>query len=215
MAEEAGHSEPTEYELLRRAAAGERRAFELVYHRYQQVVYRFARAMTGCRDAAEDVTQEVFIALIKELPRYDPARAGFTTYLYGIARNLSRARWRRTQRRLALEAIGLERRRTSDGPFELIERAQVALQVQRALRGLPLRYREVIVLCDLHGLAYAEAALVVRSSVGGVRARLHRARHLLRRKLSRLLEPADARQGSPAARSANDLMVDEDGFSCR
>jgi RNA polymerase sigma-70 factor (ECF subfamily) len=201
MAEEAGHSEPTDYELLRRAAEGERQAFELVYHRYHQVVYRFARAMTGGPDAAEDVTQEVFIALIKELPRYDPARAGFTTYLYGIARNLSRDRWRRTQRRLALEAIGLEKRSTTDDPFDLIERAQAATQVHRALRGLPLRYREVIILCDLHGLSYAEAALVVRSSVGSVRARLHRARQLLRQRLSRLFEPADTRQGSPAARS--------------
>jgi RNA polymerase sigma-70 factor, ECF subfamily len=201
MAEEAGHSEPTDYELLRRAAEGERQAFELVYHRYHQVVYRFARAMTGRPDAAEDVTQEVFIALIKELPRYDPARAAFTTYLYGIARNLSRDRWRRTQRRLVLEAIGLEQRSTTDDPFDLIERAQAATQVHRALRGLPLRYREVIILCDLHGLAYAEAALVVRSSVGSVRARLHRARQLLRQRLSRLFEPAAARQDSPAARS--------------
>jgi RNA polymerase sigma-70 factor, ECF subfamily len=202
MAEDAGHSEPTDYELLRRAADGERQAFELVYHRYQQVVYRFARAMTGRPDVAEDVTQEVFIAVIKELPRYDPARAGFTTYLYGIARNLSRDRWRRTQRRLALEAIGLERRGTTDTPFDLMERTQVATQVHRALRALPLRYREVIILCDLHGLQYAEAALVVRTSVGGVRARLHRARHQLRQRLSRLLEPAHARQESPAARSA-------------
>jgi RNA polymerase sigma-70 factor (ECF subfamily) len=201
MAEEAGHSEPTDFELLRRAAEGERQAFELVYRRYHQVVYRFARAMTGRPDAAEDVTQEVFIALIKELPRYDSARAGFTTYLYGIARNLSRDRWRRTRRRLALEAIGLERRCTTDDPFAMIERAQVATQVHRALRGLPLRYREIIILCDLHGLAYAEAALVVRSSVSSVRARLHRARHLLRQKLSRLLERARARQDSPAARS--------------
>lgn len=201
MAEEAGHSEPTDYELLRRAAEGERQAFELVYHRYHQVVYRFARAMTGRPDAAEDVTQEVFMALIKELPRYDPARAAFTTYLYGIARNLSRDRWRRTQRRLVLEAIGLEQRSTTDDPFDLIERAQAATQVHRALRGLPLRYREVIILCDLHGLAYAEAALVVRSSVGSVRARLHRARQLLRQRLSRLFEPAAARQDSPAARS--------------
>jgi RNA polymerase sigma-70 factor, ECF subfamily len=201
MAEEAGHSEPADYELLRRAAEGERQAFELVYHRYHQVVYRFARAMTGRPDAAEDVTQEVFIALIKELPRYDPARAAFTTYLYGIARNLSRDRWRRTQRRLVLEAIGLEQRSTTDDPFDLIERAQAATQVHRALRGLPLRYREVIILCDLHGLAYAEAALVVRSSVGSVRARLHRARQLLRQRLSRLFEPAAARQDSPAARS--------------
>jgi RNA polymerase sigma-70 factor (ECF subfamily) len=202
MAEEAGHSEPTDYELLRRAAEGERQAFELVYRRYQQVVYRFARAMMGRPDAAEDVTQEVFIALIKELPRYDPARAGFTTYLYGIVRNLSRDHWRRTQRRLALEAIGLETRRTIDDPFDLIERAQVTTQVHRALRGLPLRYREVIILCDLHGLAYAEAALVVRSSVSAVRARLHRARHLLRQRLSGLLEPAQARRDSPAARPA-------------
>ena len=201
MAEEPGHSDATDYDLLRRAAGGEREAFELVYHRYQHVVYRFARAMTGRPDAAEDVTQEVFIALIKELPRYDPARAVFTTYLYGIARNLSRNRWRRGQRRLALETIGLESRTTPD-PFELLERAQAAAQVHRALRGLPLRYREVIILCDLHGLAYAEAALVVRSSVSGVRARLHRARHLLRLKLGRLLEPVHGRQDSPAARSA-------------
>jgi RNA polymerase sigma-70 factor (ECF subfamily) len=202
MAEESGHSEPTDYDLLRRAADGERQAFELVYRKYQQVVYRFDRAMTGRPDVAEDVTQEVFVALIKELRRYDPARAGFTTYLYGIARNLSRDRWRRAQRRLAFETIGLERRRSADDPHDLLERAQTAAQVQRALRGLPLRYREVIILCDLHGLAYAEAALVVQSSVCGVRARLHRARRLLREKLVRLLEPADVRQDGPAARSA-------------
>jgi RNA polymerase sigma-70 factor (ECF subfamily) len=200
MAEEAGHSEPTDYDLLRRAAEGERQAFELVYHRYQRVVYRFARAMTGRADAAEDVTQEVFIALIKEFPRYDPARAEFTTYLYGIARNLSRNQWRRTRRSLVLQAIGLEHS-AADDPFDLIERAQASAQVHRALRGLPLRYREVIILCDLHGLSYAEAAMVVRSSVSGVRARLHRARHLLRQRLSRMLEPAHARQASPAARS--------------
>jgi RNA polymerase sigma-70 factor, ECF subfamily len=202
MAEEPGHSEPNDYDLLRRAAEGERQAFELIYRKYQQVVYRFARAMTGRPDAAEDVTQEVFVALIKELPRYDPARAGFTTYLYGIARNLSRDRWRRAQRRLALETLRLDRRRTADDPHDMLERAQAAAQVHRALRGLPLRYREVIILCDLHGLAYAEAALVVRSSVCGVRARLHRARRLLRQKLVRLLEPTDARQDGPAARSA-------------
>jgi RNA polymerase sigma-70 factor, ECF subfamily len=202
MAEDPGRSEPADYDLLRRAAGGERQAFELVYRRYQQIVYRFARAMTGRSDTAEDVTQEVFMVLIKELPRYDPNRAGFTTYLYGIARNLCRDQWRRTQRRLAFEAIGLKRRRTTDDPFDLLERAQAAAQVQRALRGLPLRYREVIILCDLHGLAYAEAALVVQSSVSGVRARLHRARHLLRQRLGRLLEPAHARQNGPAARSA-------------
>jgi RNA polymerase sigma-70 factor (ECF subfamily) len=202
MSEPPGQSDPTDFDLLRRAADGERQAFELVYRRYHQAVYRFARAMTGRPDVAEDVTQEVFIALMKELSRYDPARAGFPTYLYGIARNLSRDHWRRAQRRLVLETIGLESRRSADDPLHLLEGAQAAAQVRRALRGLPLRYREVIILCDLHGLAYAEAALVVRSSVSAVRARLHRARHLLRQRLGRLLGPAHGRQDSPAARSA-------------
>jgi RNA polymerase sigma-70 factor (ECF subfamily) len=202
MSEGPGQSDPTDYDLLRQAAGGEREAFELVYRRHHQAVYRFARAMTGRPDVAEDVTQEVFIALLKELPRYDPARAGFTTYLYGIARNLSRDQWRRAQRRIWLETIGLDRRRTADDPFHLLEGAQAAAQVRRALRALPLRYREVIILCDLHDLAYAEAALVVRSSVSAVRARLHRARHLLRQKLGRLLGPAHGQQDSPVARSA-------------
>ena len=202
MSEAPRQADQTDDDLLRRAAGGERQAFELVYRRYHQAVYRFARAMTGRPDVAEDVTQEVFIALLNELPRYDPARAGFTTYLYGIARNLSRDHWRRAQRRLVLETIGLESRRSGDDPFHLLDGTQTAAQVRRAVRALPLRYREVIILCDLHGLAYAEAALVVRSSVSAVRARLHRARHLLRQKLCRLLGPAHGRQDSSAARSA-------------
>ena len=186
---EEGRSEPTDHELLRRAAEGDQDAFEALYGRYHRVVYRFARAMTGASDVAEDVTQDVFVAVIRELHRYDPSRAAFTTYLYGIARNVSLNRLRSQQRLRPLDRIGLNVQYSgaADDPFERIDSSETAAMVRRALRELPSRYRELILLCDLHGLAYAEAAMVTGRSVGAVRAGLHRGRHLLRQLLRALL----------------------------
>ncbi len=175
----------SESALLVRAATGDLDAFGVIYRRYQQVVYRFARAMTGSPDAAEDVTQEVFIVLLTEAGRYDPARAGLSTYLYGIVRNLSRARLRRDSRRLSVEHLVLGVRDVdADDPSILFEHDELVASMRRALVRLPSRYRELIVLCDLHGLSYQEAALVVRSSVGAVRSRLHRGRQLLKLRLT-------------------------------
>jgi RNA polymerase sigma-70 factor, ECF subfamily len=200
MAVDAGHPDPDDEDLLRSAADGHLLAFEALYRRYHRVVYRFARAMTGSCDAAEDVTQEVFVSLITELHRYDATRAAFTTYLYGIARNLSRERLRRERRFLSLEGLGLETRHSGrqDDPSFRIDGDESAAQVRRALRALPTRYREVILLCDLHGLAYAAAAEIVGASVGAVRARLHRGRHLLRLRLRRVLQTTPGRNSSAA-----------------
>lgn len=183
---------PPDPELLRRAAAGEVEAFTEIYHRYRQVIYRFACAMTGCAAAAEDVTQDVFVALVRDLAKYDAERASFTTYLYGIVRNLSRERLRRDRRFLSLDALRPDRRASGAAdPMAALEGAELAGQVRQALRRLPAQYRELILLCDLHGLSYADTALVVSISTSAVRSRLHRGRQLLRRQLSRLtrLEP--------------------------
>jgi RNA polymerase sigma-70 factor (ECF subfamily) len=158
------------------------------------VVYRFGLAMTGSRDAAEDIAQEVFVTLFRDLGRYDSRRASFTTYLYGIVRNLSRERLRRDRRFLSLAAITLGARESVDAdPFAAIDGAQTAAGMRTALRQLPPRYRELIVLCDLHGLTYADAAKVVNSSVPAVRSRLHRGRQLLRDEWSKVMTAAPAR----------------------
>jgi len=189
--------------LLARAAAGDLEAFGVIYGRYQQIVYRFARAMTGSADAAEDVTQEVFIALLTEAGRYDPTRAGLSTYLYGIVRNLSRARLRRDSRRLSVENLVLGSRDIgAEDPSIRLEQDELVASMRRALVRLPSRYRELIVLCDLHGLSYQEAAVVVRSSVGAVRSRLHRGRQLLRLRLTRT-----SRSISPPAMTPMRLAV--------
>lgn len=191
-------SDPPDSLLLERAAAGDAEAFGALYGRYQHVIYRFARAMTGSADAAEDITQEVFVALLDDAGRYDAARATFSTYLYGIVRNLSRARLRRDRRRLSVETIGLVRPDVvSHDPSITIEWEELVASMRRALARLPSRYRELIVLCDLHGLSYQEAAVVVNASVGAVRSRLHRGRQLLKLRLTRVSRPVSGTAMTP------------------
>ena len=98
-----GRGEPPDGELVRRARRGEREAFALLYRRHQAVVYRFACAMTGSRSLAEDVVQDVFLALMRDLERYDPERAPLRTYLFGVARNVVRSQSRSVWRLLSLD----------------------------------------------------------------------------------------------------------------
>src|SRR6185369_15370664 len=78
---------PDDAELLRLILAGDEQAFTALYQRHQGFVYRFALLMSGDTNIAEEVVQEVFMALIRDAQRYDPARAPLSTYLCGIARN--------------------------------------------------------------------------------------------------------------------------------
>jgi RNA polymerase sigma-70 factor, ECF subfamily len=184
-----GDGHPTDRDLLDRATQGDLEALTEIYHRYQKTVFRFAQAMTGSPDAAEDITQEVFVALMTDAARYDPSHAAFTTYLYGIVRNLSRARLRRVSRLLPIDMVSLLASDPAVGvhPLNRLEDEQKAAAVRKALAKLPSRYRELIILCDLHGQSYADAAAIVRTSVAAVRSRLHRGRQLLRLRLQRIV----------------------------
>jgi len=79
--------------LLRRMAAGDESAFTLLYRRKQPAIYRFALHMSGSTAIAEDVTQEVFMTLIRDAKRFDPGRGTLGGFLFGIARNHLRRRW--------------------------------------------------------------------------------------------------------------------------
>jgi len=183
--------EPSDPELVERARGGEREAFGFLYRRHQAYVYRFARAMTGSAALAEDIAQEVFLALLRDLDRYDASRAGLRTYLFGIARNLARYKTR-TLRRLipidqAEEAVG------GEDPAAALSATEETSHLRRCLGALPARYREVIILCDLQELDYAETAEVLKVPIGTVRSRLHRGRQLLSERFRR-------RDGLPVAK---------------
>ena len=74
-------------ELLRLTRAGDEHAFTVLYRRHQGPVYRFALQVSGSESVAEDVTQEVFLALMGEFSRFDSSRGSLAPYLYGVARN--------------------------------------------------------------------------------------------------------------------------------
>src|ERR1700678_2745143 len=84
--------------LLRRMVAGDEAAFTLLYRRKHPAIYRFALHMSGNAALAEDVTQEVFMALIRDPKRFDPARGTLGGFLFGVARNHLRKRWERDRR---------------------------------------------------------------------------------------------------------------------
>jgi RNA polymerase sigma-70 factor (ECF subfamily) len=171
--------------LVRRAAAGDRQAFGEIYRRYHSVVYRFARMMAGSAAVAEDVTQEAFVALIRDLHRYRPQRAGLATYLYGIARNLTRSRLRRERRFVRLDEVQEHAIAAEEDPGTALAGWEERARLRRAIAALPSRYREVVILCGVHGLSYAAAAAVLGTPVGTVRSRLNRGRRAIADRLRR------------------------------
>ena len=177
-------SEPTDPELLERIAAGDREALAIVFRRHHRTVYRFSRQMLGSIEAAEDVTQDVFVALTKSAGRFSPEVASLSTYLYGIARNLVLQRYKKSRTRMEvnIDDVAGEHEAafaTSNDPTDAISRAQAMRQLRQAILRLPVRYREVVVLCELNGLSYEEAATIAGCPIGTVRSRLSRARQML------------------------------------
>src|SRR4051812_20838298 len=164
-------------ELIAAVAAGDRDAFAALYRRRRPDVYRFALHMTGVPAAADDVAQEVFLAIIREAGRYTPGRSTVVAWLLGIARN--HAMRRITERRHEpLPQDGFEPQVIAD-PADEVARGQAIETLRAALADLPVVYREAVVLCDLQELSYQEAADAAGCAIGTIRSRLHRGRGLL------------------------------------
>lgn len=174
-------------QLLRGIAAGDEQAFILLFRRRRHEVYRFALHMTASKAAAEDVTQEVFMVVMRDAQRYDAARATVVAWLYGITRNFVRRRHDTDRVMQPLEdehGVGEPANVAGDSdPLGDLTRAEDIAAVRRAVLSLPVRYREAVVLCDLQELSYAEAAQALDCAVGTVRSRLHRGRSLLAEKM--------------------------------
>jgi RNA polymerase sigma-70 factor (ECF subfamily) len=175
-------------ELLRLVAAGDDGAFTALYRRRQGGVYRFALQMSGSEAVAEDVTQEVFLALMRDTGNFDPSRGSLAAYLYGITRNMVLRTFRKERHTVALtddaeEGDAGELLVAQDDPLGDLTRGEMIGRVRAAVLALPAHYREVVVLCELHELSYAETAEALGCAVGTVRSRLHRGRAMLVEKL--------------------------------
>jgi RNA polymerase sigma-70 factor, ECF subfamily len=189
--------------LLLRAAKGDEDAFVLLYRRHQAAVYRFALRMTGNAWSAEEITQDVFMTLMKEPKKYDATRGAVGAYLYGIARNRVMKHLERMPREVSLDeknANGTDAREIahdSRTPAQWAEQSERRNQVRAAVVELPAEFREVVVLCELEEMSYEEAAEMIGCPIGTIRSRLHRARALL---LARLEMLRDVPRRASAAR---------------
>jgi RNA polymerase sigma-70 factor, ECF subfamily len=179
--------------MLERARRGDESAFAELFERHRTAVFRYALHMCG-RAAAEDVVQEVFLAFLVQLARYDADRGTLQAYLLGIARRqaLKSLTGRRAEH-WPDPIVGSETAVDTSAepspavdPFLASSEAETVERVRTAIATLPAVYREAVVLCELNDLDYQAAAAVMNCPVGTVRSRLHRARAMLMARLAEL-----------------------------
>jgi RNA polymerase sigma-70 factor (ECF subfamily) len=155
--------------------------FQTAFDQHKDAVYRFAWRMSGSAAAAEDITQDVFVGLLRHPGRFDPARGTLGAFLLGIARNLVLKHWRAEHR---FEPLDDEASVVAE-PLDL-ERGDIGEAVGRAVLALVPLQREVVILVEYEGMTLVEVARAVEADVGTVKSRLHRARENLRRMLAPL-----------------------------
>jgi RNA polymerase sigma-70 factor (ECF subfamily) len=171
--------------LLARMLHGEEEAFTALYRRHQGAVYRFALHMTRSTSIAEDITQEVFLAVLESGRRFNSSRGTVLSFLFGIARNRV---WRRFEKDWRMEPVGtIEDDIRDEDMLDKLTRRETVEYVRQAVVSLPPMYREAVVLCDLENATYEEAASALECPVGTVRSRLNRGRAILAQKLTRNL----------------------------
>jgi RNA polymerase sigma-70 factor (ECF subfamily) len=158
----------------------DRESFTALYRTHHPGVFRFALSMSRDPVVAADVTQDVFVWLIRHPGSFDPARGELSSFLIGVARKFLLRRAQNDQRLVPLEEGA---HRLSERPDDEDDEGNSVAALRAAIAALPPRYREVVVLFDLEGLSYEEVAAAVGCATGTVRSRLHRARQFLARKL--------------------------------
>ncbi|MBS1799616.1 MAG: RNA polymerase sigma factor [Acidobacteria bacterium] len=165
-------------EVVLAAQQGSSDAIAALYGRHSPLVYRFVLRLSRDTATAEEITQEVFLALLRHTERYDPSQASLSTWLCAIARRQLWRHFERNQRFVPFDSADdhLEPTSPDDGPDELLSRAEAIAIIRAGLDSLPLLLKEVIVLCELEELTYQQASLILAVPIGTVRSRLHRAK---------------------------------------
>lgn len=188
-------SQPTDIELVKRTRAGDFDAFATLYVRYARSLFRVIYAMTQDRAVAEDLLQETFFRVYRNLNRVDDSVDSLQPWLYRIAINLTNNWLTRTPKTSPLEkASEWFQRHIHISPEHMFERDERVRAVQDAIAKLDEKHRIVVVLYYLQELSLDEIAQILNLPVGTVKSRLYHARRQLRDHLQ-----ADQRIAVPKA----------------
>lgn len=194
--------EQSDEALMLAHGKGDEDAFAELLRRHQRGVLNYIFRMVNNRQIAEELTQEVFLALVRNAGRYEP-RAKFTTYLYTIASNIVSKEWLRRKRRPRLLSLsGWTRSKDREETFDPLEhvgdekadtltsfqRGEISEAVNVALKELPPQQREAFVLRRFRDLSYEEIAEITEAPIGTAKSRVVRAERALRPLLERFRE---------------------------
>ena len=174
----------SDQELIVQIQDGSLEALGVLYDHYRMLVYRTALAITGDREAASDLLQDVFIRLFRFANHIDASRP-LEPWLYRMTANLSYT-WVKRSRRWLTPLEDLADRISSAGrnaPYEQVERNDEWQEVQQAISALPLQQRMVVVLYYLNDLTLQEISDILDVPVGTVKSRLHYGRLALKKSL--------------------------------
>ena len=192
-------SEPEEA-LIARSRDGDVDAFNRIVDTYQRPLYNLALRMLGDAPAAEDATQDAFISAFRNIGRF---RGGsLKSWLFTITANACRdaLRSRKVRRTESLEAedVTLDPESPAESPEDYAMRREMGRSIKQGLDSIPEEQRLAVVLIDVQGLGYEEAAEVMGISVGTVKSRLSRGRARVRDFLRARPGMLPARYGSGA-----------------
>jgi RNA polymerase sigma-70 factor, ECF subfamily len=186
-------------DLAARCLAGDAAAWEKLARTQHRRIYGICYRFTGSQSDAEDLTQEAFLKMYRNLASFDPAKGGFTTWLTTLTRNLLVDNYRRSRMDRASDSLdetydgeddGMTRGdRLADGgktQEQLVSGMQLRAQIQEALKQVSPELREAVILRDLEDMDYKDIAEVLGVPQGTVKSRISRGRAELARLLKRI-----------------------------
>ena len=185
-----------EAEFIENLKSGDAAAFDTLVLRYTNDIYALLYRLTEDAEEASDLTQETFLQTLKAIKNFR-GEADLKTWLFRIAINESRNRFRWWTRRMREKTDSLDApigesqtpvhetmSGSSANPEETILQREREKVLTKALRDLPVIFREAVVLCDIEGLSYEQIAAALEINIGTVKSRIARGREELRRKLA-------------------------------
>ena len=185
-----------EIEFIERLKNGDAQAFDTLVIRFSDDIFGLLFRLTQDAEEAADLTQETFLSALKAVGKFR-GEADLKTWLFRIAINESRNRFRWWKRRFrsqtdSLDApVGVSEKPLSEtvssnysSPEENVLQREREKHLTKALSGLPVNFREAVVLCDIEGLSYEEIATALDVNIGTVKSRIARGRDELRKKLN-------------------------------
>lgn len=171
--------------LIEEFLAGDVKGFEMLVKKYQNRTLNIVYSLVGNDRDSEDIMQEVFLKVYHALGTFRGS-SQFSTWLYRISVNTTYDFLRKRKHMTVHEDISKAQAVVDETSQQALSVKEKKEEVQKALESIPLHYRSAVVLKDIEGLGYAEIARVLGCSIGTVESRIHRARQLLKTKLSDL-----------------------------